>query len=125
MSLADTKDKLSSSKPFRAAGHYGSTVSLKSLATESSGNVGTSLKCLDCNGGSLINLHEQTDVSQIRHRSPSLPPIYNKDQQQYLCQVRSQRSLEGAACSSQHSQKNGTFTILILIFDKHLIILIT
>ncbi|KAK1129825.1 hypothetical protein K0M31_019534 [Melipona bicolor] len=86
MSLADAKDKLSSSKPFRAAGHYGSTVSLKSLATDSSGNGGTSLKCLDCNGGSLINLHEQTELSQIRHRSPSLPPIYNKDQQHYLCQ---------------------------------------
>ncbi|XP_076679886.1 uncharacterized protein LOC143375050 isoform X2 [Andrena cerasifolii] len=86
MSLAETKDKLASPKPFRAAGHYGSTVSLKSLATESSGNGTTSLKCLDCNGGSLINLHEQPDVSHIRHRSPSLPPIYNKDQQQYLSQ---------------------------------------
>lgn len=87
MSLVETKDKQLSSKPFRATGHYGSTVSLKSLATESSGNNGTNLKCLDCNGGSLINLHEQPEVSQIRHRSPSLPPIYNKDQQQYLCQV--------------------------------------
>ncbi|XP_033176692.1 histone-lysine N-methyltransferase, H3 lysine-79 specific [Bombus impatiens] len=86
MSLTVTKDKQSPSKPFRAAGHYGSTVSLKSLVTESSGNGGTSVKCLDCNGGSLINLHEQSEVSQIRHRSPSLPPIYNKDQQQYHCQ---------------------------------------
>ncbi|OAD56695.1 Reticulocyte-binding protein 2 like protein a, partial [Eufriesea mexicana] len=86
MSLAETKDKQSSSKPFRATGHYGSTVSLKNLATESPGNGDTSVKCLDCNGGSLINLHEQPEVSQIRHRSPSLPPIYNKDQQQYLCQ---------------------------------------
>ncbi|XP_029032751.1 myb-like protein X [Osmia bicornis bicornis] len=86
MSLMETKDKQLSSKPFRATGHYGSTVSLKSLATESSGNSGTNLKCLDCNGGSLINLHEQPEVSQIRHRSPSLPPIYNKDQQQYVCQ---------------------------------------
>lgn len=83
----ETKDKQSPSKPFRASGHYGSTVSLKSLGTESSGNSGTNVKYLDCNGGSLINLHEQTEVSQIRHRSPSLPPIYNKDQQQYLCQV--------------------------------------
>lgn len=88
MSLTVTKDKQSPSKPFRAAGHYGSTVSLKSLVTESSGSGGTSVKCLDCNGGSLINLHEQSEVSQIRHRSPSLPPIYNKDQQQYHCQVR-------------------------------------
>ncbi|XP_076390526.1 uncharacterized protein LOC100876353 isoform X1 [Megachile rotundata] len=86
MSLVETKDKQLSSKPFRATGHYGSTVSLKSLATESSGNGSTNLKCLDCNGGSLINLHEQPEVSQIRHRSPSLPPIYNKDQQQYVCQ---------------------------------------
>ncbi|XP_026666640.1 histone-lysine N-methyltransferase, H3 lysine-79 specific isoform X2 [Ceratina calcarata] len=86
MSLAEIKDKRSSSKPFRATGHYGSTVSLKSLATESSGNGDPSLKCLDCNGGSLINLHEQPEAPQIRHRSPSLPPIYSKDQQQYLCQ---------------------------------------
>nr|XP_031837121.1 myb-like protein X [Nomia melanderi] len=86
MSLAEAKDRQASSKPFRAGGHYGSTVSLKSLATESSGNGTTSLKCLDCNGGSLINLHEQPDVSQIRHRSPSLPPIYSKEQQQYLSQ---------------------------------------
>ncbi|XP_043527675.1 uncharacterized protein LOC122538024 isoform X1 [Frieseomelitta varia] len=104
MSLAGTKDKLSSSKPFRAAGHYGSTVSLKSLATESSGNGGTSLKCLDCNGGSLINLHEQTEVSQIRHRSPSLPPIYNKDQQQYLCQ--SQQRDFAAERLHYHSEKH-------------------
>ncbi|XP_076292440.1 uncharacterized protein LOC143214847 isoform X1 [Lasioglossum baleicum] len=86
MSLAETKDRQASSKPFRASGHYGSTASLKSLAIESSGNGVTSLKCLDYNGGSLINLHEQPDVSQIRHRSPSLPPIYSKDQQQYLSQ---------------------------------------
>ncbi|XP_076235093.1 uncharacterized protein LOC143179664 [Calliopsis andreniformis] len=87
MSLAETKDKQAPSKLFRAGGHYGSTVSLKSLATESSGNGSTNLKCVDCNGGSLINLHEQPELSQIRHRSPSLPPIYNKDQQQYLSQV--------------------------------------
>ncbi|XP_076381556.1 uncharacterized protein LOC117225945 isoform X2 [Megalopta genalis] len=86
MSLAETKDRQSSSKPFRASGHYGSTASLKSLAIESSGNGITSLKCLDCNGGSLINLNEEPDASQIRHRSPSLPPIYSKDQQQYLSQ---------------------------------------
>ncbi|XP_053989562.1 uncharacterized protein LOC128882029 isoform X2 [Hylaeus volcanicus] len=81
MSLAETKDKHTPSKPFRAAGHYGSTVSLKSLASETSANGTTSLKCLDYNGGSLINLHEQPEVAQIRHRSPSLPPIYCKEQQ--------------------------------------------
>ncbi|CAD1469900.1 unnamed protein product, partial [Heterotrigona itama] len=111
MSLADTKDKLSSSKPFRAAGHYGSTVSLKSLATESSGNGGTSLKCLDCNGGSLINLHEQTEVSQIRQRSPSLPPIYNKDRQQYLCQ--SQQRDFAAEGLHYHSEKHHR------LYDRH------
>ncbi|CAK9822963.1 hypothetical protein ANTRET_LOCUS1392 [Anthophora retusa] len=106
MSIAETKDKQSSSKPFRATGHYGSTVSLKSLATESSGNGGTSLKCLDCNGGSLINLHEQPELSQIRHRSPSLPPIYNKDQQQYLNQGQ-QRDFarEGLHYHSEKSQR--------------------
>ncbi|CAL7946778.1 unnamed protein product [Xylocopa violacea] len=84
-SLAETKDKQSAT-PFRAVGHYGSTASLKSLTAGNSGNSDVSLQCLDCNGGSMINLREQPDVSQIRHRSPSLPPIYSKDQQRYLCQ---------------------------------------
>ncbi|XP_076755545.1 uncharacterized protein LOC143426191 [Xylocopa sonorina] len=84
-SLVETKDKQSGT-PFRAVGNYGSTVSLKSLTTENSRNSDVSLKCLDCNGGSMINLLVQSDVSQIRHRSPSLPPIYSKDQQRYLCQ---------------------------------------
>ncbi|KZC12754.1 hypothetical protein WN55_04275 [Dufourea novaeangliae] len=104
MPLAETKDK--SSKPFRASGHYGSTVSLKSLAAESSGNSVTSLKCLDCNGGSLINLHEQPDVSQIRHRSPSLPPIYSKDQQQYLSQSQQRDyGVDGLCYQSEKLQR--------------------
>lgn len=106
ISLMETKDKQSPSKPFRASGHYGSTVSLKSLGTESSGNSGTNVKYLDCNGGSLINLHEQTEVSQIRHRSPSLPPIYNKDQQQYLCQDQQRDfAIEGLHYNSKKPQR--------------------
>lgn len=85
LSLEEIKDK-PSAQPLRAIGRYGSTVSLKSLVTESSGN-GNNLKCLDYNGGSLINLRDQMEVSQIRRRSPSLPPIFNKKQQQHFCQL--------------------------------------
>ncbi|KMR04552.1 coiled-coil domain-containing protein 66 [Lasius niger] len=105
LSLGEIKDK-PSAQPLRATGHYGSTVSLKSLATESSGNGNNNLKCLDYNGGSLINLRDQMDVSQIRRRSPSLPPIFNKEQQ-YFCQLAQQRDfgVEGSRYQSQRSQK--------------------
>ncbi|XP_011263872.2 myb-like protein X isoform X1 [Camponotus floridanus] len=105
LSLEEIKDK-PSAQPLRALGRYGSTVSLKSLVTESSGN-GNNLKCLDYNGGSLINLRDQMDVSQIRRRSPSLPPIFNKEQQQYFCQLEQQRDfgVEGSRYQSQRSQK--------------------
>ncbi|KAL6438553.1 hypothetical protein ACFW04_004550 [Cataglyphis niger] len=103
LSLEEIKDK----QPLRAAGHYGSTVSLKSLVTESSGNGNKNLKSLDYNGGSLINLRDQMDVSQIRRRSPSLPPIFNKEQQQYFCQLEQQRDfgVEGSRYQSQRSHK--------------------
>ena len=75
-------------KQQHVAGHYGSTVSLRSLASESSATCATSLKSLDFSGGSLINLQDKTEIHQTMRRSPSLPPIYsNKDQQQYLIQV--------------------------------------
>jgi len=74
-------------QPFRTAASYGSTVSLKSLATESSGSDNNNHKCFDYNGGSLINLRDQVATTQIRRRSPSLPPIFNKEQQQYFCQL--------------------------------------
>ncbi|XP_018353476.1 PREDICTED: uncharacterized protein LOC108755136, partial [Trachymyrmex septentrionalis] len=82
--LGELKDR-SPVQPFRTAGHYGSTISLKSLTTESSGNGNNNLK-FDYNGGSLINRRDQVETSQVRHRSPSLPPIFNKEQQQYFCQ---------------------------------------
>ncbi|KYQ59668.1 hypothetical protein ALC60_01334, partial [Trachymyrmex zeteki] len=105
LSLEELKDG-SPVQPFRTAGHYGSTISLKSLATENSGN-GNNLKCLDYNGGSLINLRDQVETSQVRHRSPSLPPIFNKEQQQYFCQLEQQRDfgVEGSRYQSQRSQK--------------------
>jgi len=85
--LNEAKDK-SSMQPFHTATHYGSTVSLKSLATETSGTGNShNHKCFDYNGGSLINLRDQADTTQIRRRSPSLPPIFNKEQQQYFCQL--------------------------------------
>ncbi|XP_076175314.1 uncharacterized protein LOC143150737 [Ptiloglossa arizonensis] len=100
------KVSLAETKPFRAAGCYGSTISLKSTTTESSGNGTTSLKCLDCNGGSLINLHEQPELSQVRHRSPSLPPIYTKDQQQYLSQNQQRDfGVEGLRYQSEKPQR--------------------
>ncbi|XP_029676848.1 myb-like protein X isoform X3 [Formica exsecta] len=106
LSLEEIKDK-PSAQPLRATGRYGSTVSLKSLVTENSGNGNNNLKCLDYNGGSLINLRDQMDVSQIRRRSPSLPPIFNKEQQQYFCQLEQQRDfgVEGSRYQSQRSQK--------------------
>ncbi|XP_070168627.1 myb-like protein X [Polyergus mexicanus] len=106
LSLEEIKDK-PSAQSLRANGHYGSTVSLKSLVTENSGNGNNNLKCLDYNGGSLINLRDQMDVSQIRRRSPSLPPIFNKEQQQYFCQLEQQRDfgVEGSRYQSQRSQK--------------------
>ncbi|XP_014476393.1 PREDICTED: putative uncharacterized protein DDB_G0271982 isoform X2 [Dinoponera quadriceps] len=106
LSPGETKNK-TSVQPFRATGHYGSTVSLKSLTTESSGNCNVNLKCLDFNGGSLINLRDQVDVSQIRRRSPSLPPIFNKEQQQYFCQLEQQRDfgVEGSRYQQARPQK--------------------
>ncbi|XP_018399851.1 PREDICTED: trichohyalin [Cyphomyrmex costatus] len=106
LSLGELKDR-SPVQPFRTAGHYGSAISLKSLETESSGNGNNNLKCLDYNSGSLINLRDQVETSQVRHRSPSLPPIFNKDQQQYFCQLEQQRdfSVEGSRYQSQRSQK--------------------
>ncbi|XP_018371381.1 PREDICTED: nuclear speckle splicing regulatory protein 1 isoform X2 [Trachymyrmex cornetzi] len=105
--LGELKDR-SPVQPFRTAGRYGSTISLKSLATESSGNGNNNLKCLDYNGGSLINLRDQVETSQIRHRSPSLPPIFNKEQQQYFCQLEQQQrdfGVEGSRYQSQRAQK--------------------
>ncbi|XP_066599046.1 putative uncharacterized protein DDB_G0271982 isoform X3 [Prorops nasuta] len=71
----------------RASGHYGSTTSLRSLATESSGNLGTSLKSFDYSSGSLNDL-SQPETDHSRRRSPSLPPIYTKDHHQYNYQER-------------------------------------
>ncbi|XP_011346265.1 histone-lysine N-methyltransferase, H3 lysine-79 specific isoform X2 [Ooceraea biroi] len=103
--LGEIKDR-PSAQPFRAAGHYGSTVSLKSLTTESSGSGGSNLKCFDYNGGSLMNLRDQVDTAQMRRRSPSLPPIFSKDQQQYF-QLEQQRDfgVEGSPYQPQRSQK--------------------
>ncbi|XP_018050125.1 PREDICTED: histone-lysine N-methyltransferase, H3 lysine-79 specific [Atta colombica] len=109
LSLGELKDR-SAIQPFRTAGHYGNTISLKSLATESSGNGNNNLKCLDYNGGSLINLRDQVETSQVRHRSPSLPPIFNKEQQQYFCQLEQQQrdfGVEGSRYQSQRAQKLG------------------
>ncbi|XP_072760223.1 uncharacterized protein [Anoplolepis gracilipes] len=106
LSLEEIKDKRSA-QPLRATGRYGSTVSLKSLVTKSSGNGNNNLRCLDYNSGSLINLRDQMDMTQIRRRSPSLPPIFNKEQQQYFCQLEQQRDfgVEGSRYQSQRSQK--------------------
>ncbi|XP_071638243.1 uncharacterized protein [Temnothorax longispinosus] len=107
LSLGEIKDR-PSAQPFRTAGHYGSTISLKSLATESSGNGNSNLKCLDYSGGSLINLRDQVETSPVRRRSPSLPPIFNKEQQQYFCQLEQQQrdfGVEGSRYQSQKSQK--------------------
>ncbi|KAG5310561.1 CCD66 protein, partial [Acromyrmex insinuator] len=107
LSLGELKDR-SPVQPFRTVGHYGSTISLKSLATDSSGNGNNNLKCLDYNGGSLINLRDQVETSQVRHRSPSLPPIFNKEQQQYFCQLEQQQrdfGVEGSRYQSQRAQK--------------------
>nr|XP_012218238.1 PREDICTED: histone-lysine N-methyltransferase, H3 lysine-79 specific [Linepithema humile] len=110
LSLGEIKDKVSA-QPFRAVGHYGSTVSLKSLATESSGSGNSNFKCLDYNNGSLINLRDQADESQMRRRSPSLPPIFNKEQQQYFSQLEQQRDfgVEGSRYQSEKSQKLGHY----------------
>ncbi|XP_024877618.1 RNA-binding protein 25 isoform X2 [Temnothorax curvispinosus] len=107
LSLGEIKDR-PSAQPFRTTGHYGSTISLKSLATESSGNGNSNLKCLDYSGGSLINLRDQVETSPVRRRSPSLPPIFNKEQQQYFCQLEQQQrdfGVEGSRYQSQKSQK--------------------
>ncbi|KAK2581089.1 hypothetical protein KPH14_006129 [Odynerus spinipes] len=104
LSLIDSKDKQISSQPFRATEHYGSSVSLKTLSTDSSGNITANLKNFDYSSGSLINLHDQTEISRMRRRSPSLPPIYNKDQQQYLCQEQ-RRDFDGEPLRYQQTHK--------------------
>ncbi|XP_035729314.1 hepatoma-derived growth factor-related protein 2-like isoform X1 [Vespa mandarinia] len=94
LSLIDSKDKQISSQPFRATSHYGNNVNLKALSTDCTGNVTTNLKSFDYSSGSLINLNDHREISRIRRRSPSLPPIYNKDQQQYLYQEQ-RRDFDG------------------------------
>lgn len=84
LSLEEIRDRPSMQSS--RTGRYGST-SLKNLAMESSESGSNNLKCLDFNGGSLINLQDQVETSQLRRRSPSLPPIFNKEQQQYFCQL--------------------------------------
>ncbi|XP_043502929.1 histone-lysine N-methyltransferase, H3 lysine-79 specific-like isoform X1 [Polistes fuscatus] len=104
LSLIDTKDKQISSQPFRATAHYGSNVSLKTLSTDNTGNATTNLKNFDYSSGSLINLNDHTEISRIRRRSPSLPPIYNKDQQQYLYQEQ-RRDFEGEGSRYHQTHK--------------------
>lgn len=80
-----------SRKPIRACSHYGSTTSLRSLETGS-----TSLKSLDIiNTGNMINILDGTELSgSMRKRSPSLPPIYSKENHQaYLSQVIVKKSI--------------------------------
>ncbi|XP_036147578.1 histone-lysine N-methyltransferase, H3 lysine-79 specific [Monomorium pharaonis] len=93
---------------FLTAGHYGSTVSLKSLTTENFGSSTNNPKCLDNNDGRLINLQNQVETSQVKHRSPSLPPIFNKKQQQYFYQLEQQQrnsNVGGLQYQLQKSQK--------------------
>ncbi|XP_011161218.2 uncharacterized protein DDB_G0287625 isoform X2 [Solenopsis invicta] len=105
LSLEEIRDRPSMQSS--RTGRYGST-SLKNLAMESSESGSNNLKCLDFNGGSLINLQDQVETSQLRRRSPSLPPIFNKEQQQYFCQLQQQPhefGVEGSRYQSQRSQK--------------------
>ncbi|XP_043281717.1 myb-like protein X isoform X2 [Venturia canescens] len=98
-SIAIVKDK-----PLRAVGNYGSTSSLHSLADQRSTHTTTSLRTIDFSTGSLVDLLEGTDFPGTRRRSPSLPPIYTKDnQQQSRLSQESTRELgvEGLRYSNQ------------------------
>ncbi|XP_076634722.1 uncharacterized protein LOC143348424 [Colletes latitarsis] len=88
MTLAEIKQ--STSKPICASGHFGSSTSLKSL---------------NYNSESTINLQEEPEVARIRHRNPSLPPIYNKDQQLYISQSQQKEFPLKNKLKSQHNHR--------------------
>lgn len=75
--------------PLREGAHYGSTLSLRSLASDNSGICASSIQNLDFSSGSLISLHDKIENhSTMRRRSPSLPPIHtNKEHYQNFIQV--------------------------------------
>ncbi|XP_016840108.1 MAP7 domain-containing protein 2 isoform X3 [Nasonia vitripennis] len=67
---------------------YASTISLRSLAaSEASLGCTNGLRnSLDYSSASLINLQDQVELERVsvsRRRSPSLPPIYNKEEYRY------------------------------------------
>lgn len=75
--------------PLREGAHYGSTMSLRSLASDNSGICTSSIQNLDFSNGGLITLHDKIENHHtVRRRSPSLPPIHNnKEQYQHFLQV--------------------------------------
>ncbi|XP_023289120.1 myb-like protein X [Orussus abietinus] len=72
MSLTEINPK--STQPLRG-GHYGSAVSLRSLETESL----ESLRGPEFPGECFPGFHENPEITRTRKRSPSLPPIRNKE----------------------------------------------
>ena len=61
---------------------YASTMSLRSLDTAASGI--SNLRQLDFASASLVDLQDQLELQQqTRRRSPSLPPICNKNEYRY------------------------------------------
>ncbi|XP_051175850.1 myb-like protein X isoform X2 [Leptopilina boulardi] len=83
--------------PLREGAHYGSTMSLRSLASDNSGICTSSVQNLDFSSGSLINLHDRIENhNTVRRRSPSLPPIHtNKEQYQHFIQEQKALGVDG------------------------------
>ncbi|XP_058810763.1 putative uncharacterized protein DDB_G0271982 isoform X3 [Phymastichus coffea] len=86
---------------------YASTLSLRSLASDISGACTTSLRNLDYTSASLISLQDQMELEHMsRRRSPSLPPIYGKDDYRYQdCDSNGQQhqSRSNYRCSHRRS----------------------
>lgn len=71
---------------------YASTISLRSLAASdaSLGCTNGLRNSLDYSSASLINLQDQIELERVsvsRRRSPSLPPIYSKEEYRYQVRV--------------------------------------
>lgn len=83
--------------PLREGAHYGSTMSLRSLASDNSGICTSSIQNLDFSNGGLITLHDKIENHHtVRRRSPSLPPIHNnKEQYQHFLQEQRALGVDG------------------------------
>ncbi|KAJ8678637.1 hypothetical protein QAD02_014424, partial [Eretmocerus hayati] len=79
---------------------YASTMSLRSLTSDASVSCSTSLRELNFASASLSDLQDQAELERLsQRRSPSLPPIYTRDEYRYQPEpTRSRQSRTSYRC---------------------------